>query len=108
DGGEGLLLHGEDPRGLVADLAPGIVELAEDVLIGEHAQPDLAALAQVRAFQVVVVAGLGVERDDRARSEVERFEVPFVADLLVLDWAWLPRLLLGRGWLPERQRHVLR
>ena len=71
DGGDGLLLHREDPCGLFADLAAGVVELAEDVLVGEDAEADLAALAQVRALEVVEVAGLGVERDDRARREVQ-------------------------------------
>ena len=85
DGGDGLLLHREDPRGLFADLAAGVVELAEDVLVGDDPEPDLAALAEVRALQVVEVAGLGVERDDRARREVQRGEVPVVTDLLVLD-----------------------
>ena len=84
DGGDRLLLHGEDPRDLLAELAAGVVELAGGVFLGDDPQPDLAALAQVRALDRVEVAGVGVERDDRAAGELQRREVPVVVDLLVL------------------------
>ena len=71
-------LHGEDARGLLADLAALVVELAGDVLVGEDAQAELAALAQVRPLEVVEVAGVGVEGDDRAGRELQRGEVPVV------------------------------
>ena len=85
DGGDGLLLHGQDALGLLADRPALVVELAGDVLVGDDPEAELAALAQVGALEVVEVAGVGVEGDDRAGGELERGEVPGVADLLVLD-----------------------
>ena len=52
---------------------------------GKDAQPQLAARAEVRAFWVVKVAGVGMEGDDRAGSQLQSGDVPLVVDLLMLD-----------------------
>ena len=91
DGGDGLLLHRED-RAVSSRISRRASSSSRRMSSSERiAQADLAALAQVRALQVVEVAGLGVERDDRAGRQVQRGEVPLVTDLLVLDRPGWPR-----------------
>ena len=82
-----LLLHGEDARELLAQLALRVVELASRVFLGDDPQADLAALADVRPLDRVEIAGVGVEGDDGPDGELERGQLPFVGDLLVLDEA---------------------
>ncbi len=80
-----LLLHGEDARDLLAQLAPRVVELAGRVFLGDDPQANLAALADVRPLDRVEIAGVGIEGDDGPHRELERRQLPVVSDLLVLD-----------------------
>ena len=105
DGSDRLPLHGEDPRDLLAEFAAGVVELPGGILLGDDPQADLAALAQVRPLDRVEVAGIGVEGDDRADGELERFQLPDVVEFLVLDEGRLGRGRLVVGRRPERNRH---
>ena len=75
-----LLLHREDARQLLAQLAAGVVELAGRVFLGDDPQADLAALAEVRALDRVEVAGIGMEGDDGPDRQLERGELPVVCD----------------------------
>ena len=79
-----LLLHGEHAGQLFAQLAAAVVELAGCVFLGNDPQPDLAALAEVRALDRIEVERLGVERDHGPDRQFERGELPVVRDFLVL------------------------
>ncbi len=85
DGRDGLALHLGEPGDQLADLALIGFKLAGDLLRGDDPQAQFAALAQVRAVEIVPVAGVGVERDDRARLEAERRKVPGVVVPVLLD-----------------------
>ena len=82
-----LLLHGEDPRDLLAQLPLRVFELAGRVFLGDDPQANFAALADVRALERVEIAGVGIEGDDGPHRELERRKLPFVGDLFVLDEA---------------------
>ena len=76
DGSHRLLLHREDAGQLLAELAAGVVELAGGVFLRDDPQTNLAALADVRPLDRVEIARLAVERDDRARRQLERSQLP--------------------------------
>ncbi len=79
-----LLLHGVNAGNFDAELALRVFELASDILLGHDPQAKLAALADIRPLDRVEIAGVGVRGDHRADRQMQRADLPFVADLFVL------------------------
>ena len=107
DRSDRLPLHGEDARDFLAKLAARVIELPRGILLGNDPQPDLAALAPVGALDRVEVAGVGKEGDERPGRQLERREVPFVGQFLMLDEGRLGPSGLVAGRRPEGDGHVL-